>query len=66
MFLSGLKCLRRLERQVKFARNRFCKIKPVAVITVIIMISLESQTGKSRIGNSKICARLVAVFVTRD
>ena len=31
MFLSGLKCLRRLERQVKFAKNRCCKIKPVAV-----------------------------------
>ena len=32
MFLSGLKYLRRLERQVKFAKNRCCKIKPVAVI----------------------------------
>ena len=32
MFLSGLKCLSRLERQVKFAKNRCCKIKPVAVI----------------------------------
>ena len=31
MFLSGLKCLGRLERQVKFAKNRCCKIKPVAV-----------------------------------
>ena len=31
MFLSGLKYLRRLERQVKFAKNRCCKIKPVAV-----------------------------------
>ena len=31
MFLSDLKCLRRLERQVKFAKNRCCKIKPVAV-----------------------------------
>ena len=31
MFLSHLKCLRRLERQVKFAKNRCCKIKPVAV-----------------------------------
>ena len=33
MFLSGLKCLSRLERQVKFAKNRCCKIKPVAVIS---------------------------------
>ena len=33
MFLSGLKYLRRLERQVKFAKNRCCKIKPVAVKT---------------------------------
>ena len=33
MFLSGLKYLRRLERQVKFAKNRCCKIKPVAVHT---------------------------------
>ena len=33
MFLSGLKYLRRLERQVKFAKNRCCKIKPVAVLT---------------------------------
>ena len=32
MFLSGLKCLSRLERQVKFAKNRCCKIKPVAVV----------------------------------
>ena len=32
MFLSDLKCLRRLERQVKFAKNRCCKIKPVAVL----------------------------------
>ena len=35
MFLSGLKCLSRLERQVKFAKNRCCKIKPVAVITYL-------------------------------
>ena len=34
MFLSGLKCLSRLERQVKFAKNRCCKIKPVAVFPI--------------------------------
>ena len=39
MFLSGLKYLRRLERQVKFAKNRCCKIKPVAV-----MICFSDQT----------------------
>ena len=35
MFLSGLKCLSRLERQVKFAKNRCCKIKPVAVTSEV-------------------------------
>ena len=37
MLLSGLKCLGRLERQVKFAKNRCCKIKPVAVTTVLFI-----------------------------
>ena len=39
MFLSGLKCLSRLERQVKFAKNRCCKIKPVAVTTYFINLN---------------------------
>ena len=37
MFLSGLKCLSRLERQVKFAKNRCCKIKPVAVYSRFLL-----------------------------
>ena len=46
MFLSGLKRLRRLERQVKFAKNRCCKIKPVAVkYETKIHVSLDSVTN---------------------
>ena len=36
MFLSGLKCLSRLERQVKFAKNRCCKIKPAKFVITSI------------------------------
>ena len=43
MFLSGLKYLRRLERQVKFAKNRCCKIKPVAVLVEILRASRWSR-----------------------
>ena len=43
MFLSGLKCLRRLERQVKFAKNRCCKIKPVAVYISLIKYYLAKH-----------------------
>ena len=47
MFLSGLKYLRRLERQVKFAKNRCCKIKPVAVICKIQIFRVVSKFNKS-------------------
>ena len=45
MFLSGLKCLSRLERQVKFAKNRCCKIKPVAVYN-LFKITKESCSSR--------------------
>ena len=48
MFLSGLKYLRRLERQVKFANNRCCKIKPVAV-AVSYKRNLHTYTLMTRI-----------------
>ena len=46
MFLSGLKYLRRLERQVKFAKNRCCKIKPVAVLTDRPDMTLDVYRGR--------------------
>ena len=47
MFLSGLKYLKRLERQVKFAKNRCCKIKPVAVLSeLLFMVIFKTSTIK--------------------
>ena len=57
MFLSGLKCLSRLERQVKFAKNRCCKIKPVAVQYNTIYIS-QLVSGLMTPNDSKLNANI--------